>query len=143
MMVTTGARSSVSSTRSSSTSSSSASCCRLMNSTSLSNSFATSSITSASRRWLMDTIIPRLIHLLMTSVKLTSSRLASSLTEINSVTWITLLSLSASAAARFSAISSRLLRRYLALRFLPLPPPPASLACVSLILSWIALASTS
>ena len=38
------------------------------------------------RRWLMDTMMPRLIHLLITSAKLTSIRLASSLTEINSVT---------------------------------------------------------
>ena len=38
-----------------------------MNSTVYPNSPATSSITSASRRWLMETIIPRLIHLLMIS----------------------------------------------------------------------------
>ena len=43
-----------------------------INSTSKSNSPATSSITSASRRWLMETMIPRLIHLLITSAKLTS-----------------------------------------------------------------------
>ena len=43
----------------------------------IANPPATSSITSASRRWLIDTMIPRLIHFEITSAKLTSIRLAS------------------------------------------------------------------
>ena len=121
---------------------SSASCSRLINSTSNPNSLDTSSITSASSLWLIETIIPRLIHLLITSAKLTFSKFASSLTEINSVTCITLSCSAFSAVARFSAISSRLLRRYLAFRFL-LRVDPVSLACVSRILSCIAFVSIS
>ena len=131
MIVTIGERNFKSSSLSPSFSSSISICFSMsMNSTSKPNSLATSSITSASNRWLIDTMIPRPIHLLITSAKLTSIRLASSLTLINSVT-CNLLSSPVSPCA--SASSCLFSRRIFAFRFLPRPPPPASLACVSCI----------
>ena len=69
-------------------------------------------------------MIPRLIHLLITSVKFTSIRFANSLTLINSVN-CSLLPSSLSPAA--SAASSRFALRYFAFKLLPRPPAPASL----------------
>src|SRR6187399_2213916 len=74
-------------------------------------------------------MMPRPIHLLITSVKFTSIRLASSLTLMNSVN-CSLLPSSLSPAA--SAASSRLALRYFAFKLLPLPPAPASLPCLPL-----------
>ena len=123
----------------SSSSSSSAASSTPMNSTSKSNSLATSSITSASNRWFIETMMPRLIHLLITSAKLTSIKPASSLTEMNSVTCN--LFPSTPAAPCCSAISSRLAFRYFAFRLFPLPPEPASFACVCFSFSCISFAS--
>ena len=143
MIVITGGRGTISSSLSTSSSSSSSSTSSIpINSTSKPNSPATSSITSASRRWLIDTIIPSPIHLPITSAKLTSIRLASSLTVTNSVTCSLLSSIPS--APRCSAASS--LRALLSLDLAPLPPPreaPANLAWVSRILSCISFASIS
>ena len=126
---------------SSSSSSSSISACASMsiNSTSKPNSPPTNSITSASNRWLMETMIPKPIHLPITSAKLTSIRLANSLTLINSVT-INLLS---SPPSILSAISSLLAFLCLAFMLFPRLEPPESLAWVSLILSCISFWSIS
>ena len=133
IMVTMGERNCRSSSLSSSSSSSISICFSMsMNSTSKPNSLATSSITSASNRWLIETMMPSPIHLLITSAKLTSIRLANSLTLMNSVT-CSLLSSTISPCA--SAASCLFSRRIFAFRLLPLPPAPASLACVSFIFS--------
>ena len=134
MIVTIGGRAtwaaSLSSSSSSSRSSTSSS---PINSTSNPNSLTTSSITSASKRWLIDTITPRFIHLAITSAKLTSIKLASSLTVTNSVTCSLLLSVDSPSKA--SAASSLLARRYFAFRLFPRPPVPVNLAWVSRIFS--------
>ena len=140
MMVTIGGLGTcVSSSSTSATSSISICFSMSMNSTSYPNSLATSSITSASRRWLIDTIIPRFIHLEITSAILASISDASSLTLMNSVT----CSFSSICSPMESAISSRFARRYFAFRLLPRPVCPASLACVCLIFSWISFLSIS
>ena len=111
-----------------------------MNSTSKPNSLTTNSITSASKRWLIETMIPKFIHLPIISAILTSINDANSLTLINSVTCNLLSSDSLPIA---SAISSRLARRCLALRLFPLPVPPDNLAWVCLIFSCISFESIS
>ena len=83
-------------------------------------------------------MIPKLIHLLITSAKLTSIKLANSLTLINSVN-CNLLSTASSPMA--SAISCFFSRRSLAFTLFPLPAPPVSLACVSWIFRWISFSS--
>ena len=133
MMVTIGGRSTkFARSSASSSSSNSSTSSNPTNSTSNPNSLATSSITSASKRWLIETMIPKFIHLLMISAKLTSIKLDNSLTVTNSVT-CNLLSLNSFCS--FSAASSLFARRYLDFKLLPRPPWPDNLACVSLILS--------
>ena len=133
MIVTIGGRSTklAKSSASSSSSISSASS-NPTNSTSKPNSLATSSITSASKRWLIETMIPKFIHLLIMSAKLTSIKLDNSLTVTNSVTCNLLSVIS---LVSFSAASSLLARLYFDFKLFPLPPAPANFACVSLILS--------
>ena len=80
------------------------------------NSSATILIVSASRRWLMETMIPILIQVPITCVTGTSIMLARSLAVTNSVSFNTLLSISScsiSSCSRFW-MASRLSRRYLA-----------------------------
>ena len=132
-MVTIGARSTSDASSSSSSSSSNSSASSIpINSTSNPNSLATNSITSASKRWLIETMIPRFIHFPITSAKLTSIKFANSLTVTNSVTCSLLSSVISPIA---SAASSRLALRYFAFKLLPFPPAPASFAWVSLIFS--------
>ena len=86
------------------------------------NSSATMLIVSASRRWLMDTIIPMLIHVAMTCVTETFIMLASSFAVTNSVSCRTLLCSISSliCCMRCSAAMSRFSLRYFA-DLLPLP----------------------
>ena len=80
------------------------------------NSSATILIVSASKRWLMETMIPILIQVAITLVTGTSIMLARSLAVTNSVSFNTLLSISScsiSSCSRFWK-ASRLSRRYLA-----------------------------
>ena len=111
-----------------------------MNSTSNPNSLATSSITSASRRWLIETMIPRPIHLLITSAKLTSIRLASSLTLMNSVTCSLLSPQYLAHLHRPFPVFSHAV---FCLQALTSTTAPASLACVSRIFSCISFSSMS
>ena len=80
------------------------------------NSSATMFIVSASRRWLILTMIPMDIQVPITWLTPTFIMLASSLTVTNSVSFSTLLSASASAscASIFSCTASRFSLRYLA-----------------------------
>ena len=81
-----------------------------------SNSSATRLMVSASRRWLMDTMIPTLIQVPITWLTDTFIMLASSLTVTNSVSFSILLSALASARCSFSCscTASRFSLRYLA-----------------------------
>ena len=101
MTVTIGARG----TRSFSSSSSSltASCTSALTYSVLNpNSSATRLIVSASSLWLIDTMIPTLISVLMTCVTLMFIIVASSLTVTNSVSFSILLSLRSARASSFS-----------------------------------------
>ena len=133
MMVTIGALSRSSSSVSA-TSSSISSSMDLVNSTSKPNSSAMIVIASASRRWLMDTNIPRDKQAEIIWLTDTSKSAAKSLAEMNSVTFkIFTSSPSVSTSRSRSARLSRL--------DLVFPPGllPWSLARVCLIWSWISL----
>ena len=117
MTVTIGARVTRSSSLSSSSSCATASTTSaLTNSVLKPNSSATISMVSASRRILMDTISPMLMHVPMTFVTGTSIMLARSLTVTNSVSLRVLLSSSSRSIASRAAerAASRLSRRCLA-----------------------------
>ena len=90
------------------------------NSTLKPNSSATTTRASASSRWLMDTIRPRFMQAVMTSVGETFIIVASSLTVTNSVTFSVERSISSRSNSSFirSATASRLSLRYLALLLL-------------------------
>ena len=90
------------------------------NSTLKPNSSATTASASASRRWLIDTIRPRFMQAVMTSVGETSIIVASSLTVTNSVTLSVERSCTERSISSFmrSAAASRLSRRCLAPVFL-------------------------
>ena len=93
MTVTTGERGTRSSSRSTSSVSAMASCTSaLTKSTWKPNSSATTVRASASRRWLMDTGIPRLMQVPMTFTTGTFIIVANSLAVTNSVTFKTFLS---------------------------------------------------
>ena len=110
MMVTIGARGNKSSGKSStSISTASISSSADTKLTSKPNSSAMTVIASASKRWLIDTNIPKLIHVEITSLTDTSINDAKSLAEINSVTFKTFAS-SSSAIKRASSASARPLR---------------------------------
>ena len=121
MTVTIGARGSKSSSESSSSTMACATSA-LTYSVLYPNSSATRLMVSASRRWLIDTMIPILIQVAITCVTETSIMLANSLAVTNSVIFSTLLSAisrSSCSCIRLFAIS-RLSLRYLEVLLLPL-----------------------
>ena len=99
---------------------------------------------SASKRWLMETNIPKLIQAEITSFTDTSIKEAKSEAEINSVTFNTFAS-SSSAIIRASSASARPLRfsRRLSAPKLCLLVAPCKRAIVALICSWMSLSDNS
>ena len=99
---------------------------------------------SASKRWLIETNIPKLIQAEITSFTEVSIKEAKSDAEINSVTFNTFAS-SSSAIIRASSASARPLRfsRRLSAPKLCLFVAPCKRAIVALICSWMSLSDNS